>query len=133
MKKFANFYAMKDVIGNILQTELKKEGMPTIKDFASMLGISSRSLYNVFNGSSDLTIGQLFKASDILKIDIIQRLAGFNLSGNVVSDPQENFHAKKKMLSVNIKITGSADSFKDFHQLLEIFIEQAATFGFRLT
>ncbi|KQC02057.1 helix-turn-helix domain-containing protein [Pedobacter sp. Hv1] len=62
---------MKNVIGNILQELLSEKGSPTKKDFSEMLGISVKTLYNVVDGSSELTINQITKASDILNFDIL--------------------------------------------------------------
>lgn len=62
---------MKNVIGNILQELLSEKGSPTKKDFSEMLGISVKTLYNVIDGSSELTINQITKASNILSYNIL--------------------------------------------------------------
>jgi len=47
---------MKAHIGKILQEKLNEPGSPSRKDFAGLLGISDKTLYNLFNEASDLTL-----------------------------------------------------------------------------
>jgi plasmid maintenance system antidote protein VapI len=124
---------MREVIGKILQEELKKEGAPTAQDFAKMIGISSKTLYNIYNGSSELTLDQLIKASSILNTNLLQRvLLAEGATDLLLNEPQAEYKRKKNSFSISINLTGPQESATNLPELINNIKDIAITQGFVL-
>ena len=99
---------MSEHIGKILQEKLKEPGMPTVKDFADMLPISTRTLYNVFKNESVFSLDQVIKASEILNFDLIEEY--LKAKGNKWllrdNDSTANYVRGKKQISINLEVRG---------------------------
>lgn len=112
---------MDNLIGKILHELLSKKGAPTKKDFAGILGISTKTLYNVIDGSSQLTIEQISKASEVLKFDIIseydKKFSNKSVITNArfVSSSAENIKTPVLTYSFGIPVEsyGNIKSFQD--------------------
>lgn len=103
---------MKNVIGNILQELLSEKGSPTKKDFSEILGMSVKTLYNVIDGSSELTINQITKASNILGFDILneyhKRLKKEDVANFTKSEPKKVAAEQQATLTFNFGILPGA-------------------------
>ena len=120
-------------IGEILRTELEKEGTPSLNDFASMLGISYRTIFHVFSGKSKLTFDQVVRASEILKFDLISRYLEVNNKTKSWAEPDEQFQRQRKTISINLTVVGDLNSFTmDFAGFLTACNSEAAKHGFTL-
>lgn len=123
---------MREEYGKILQELMKREGSPTTKDFASILGISVKTLYNIFNGSSELTLSQIIKASDVLNIDLVKKFTELENTANRFLEPTEEYRVKKNNFSLTINLSGSFDAVKNIPQLLSTIKDAASLEGFKL-
>lgn|GEM_PF-1874785 len=135
MKKFSSFWVMKDVIGKILDELLKKEGAPTRDDFAGMLGISVKTLYNVTKGRSSLTFDQVIKASEILNFDIAEeyyKRTGKSEKINRLAEGNGVYRKKSNQITVGISVSGSLTSFENFPALLNKIRNEAIELGFEI-
>lgn len=122
---------MRRIIGSILQQELKKEGAPTAQDFAKMIGISSKTLYNIYNGSSELTLDQLVKASGILNTNLIQRVLLAEGAADLLLQ-EEDCKRKKNSFSISINLTGTQESLQNLPELINNIKDIATSQGFIL-
>ena len=116
--------------GKILQTELKKEGMPTVTDFANMLGMSVKTLYNVFNGSSELTFSQIVLASKFLNKDFIKIFA--KMEGSVFAEPEGEYTAKKNTFSLTLNLRGTMTDVINIPDMISHIKDIATQQGFKL-
>ena len=83
---------MKNIVGKILRELLNKQGAPTRKDFSGMMSISEKTLYNVLDGSSSLTLEQVHKASKLLNYNIIaEYYRNIGEDTSVVNEPNEEY------------------------------------------
>ncbi len=106
MQNFSNICATMNHIGKILQEKMNEDGRPTMKDFASLCGISTRTLYNIMQGSSEMTLPQVVKASEILKFDLIGAYLRMNDKVNVLKEPEGGYETRaNKQFTVSLHLT----------------------------
>jgi predicted transcriptional regulator len=127
---------MNNALGKILQEILQKEGSPSVKDFANMMGLSTRTVYNIFSGSTSMTLEQVVKAADILNADIIQEYysrIGLEKEG-ILSEPRQSYSSlKSDTMTVNIAIMGKSKSFVEhFGQLVTKLKDEVQSLGFTI-
>ena len=120
--------------GKLLQEELNKEGAPSMQDFASMLAISYRTLYNVFNDKSQFTLQQTIRASEILKVDLIGKYLKSNGKFPDRFEDEESIYNSDKPQDITISLTVKAalTSMGKFPELLEVLQKEARSRGFLL-
>ena len=124
---------MRDEIGKILQEELQKEGKSSIKDFANLMGVSVKTLYNIFDGKSELKLDQIVTASKILNVDLLKKFAEvYNHKPSRLEESESDFLSLKKPLTITINLKGSFDSANELPDLLRKIKEDALIKGFRL-
>jgi predicted transcriptional regulator len=129
---------MKNLLGKILQETLQKEGSASVKDFAMLMSMSPRTVYNIFDGSSSMTFEQVIKASEILGFDVAgeyYRRSGKPSPSDVFSQRQPSYTARvntksNNTVSVSLSITGPIDSYDNFPKLLAYIKEKSTEFGF---
>jgi hypothetical protein len=131
----SSFCAMDNVLGKILQELLQKEGSPSVKDFAKMMGLSSRTAYNIFDGTSTMTFDQVIKASDILQFDMIGEFysrTGRKDAPGYLSEPGEQYQLKKSQITVTLTVAASYASYESFPTFLSKVRTSAKELGFEL-
>jgi plasmid maintenance system antidote protein VapI len=131
----SSFCAMDNVLGKILQELLQKEGSPSVKDFAKMMGLSSRTAYNIFDGTSSMTFDQVIKASDLLNFNMVEeynsRTGRTEPSGNL-AEPREQYRDKKNQITVTLTVTASLSAYESFPTFLSKVRSNAKDLGFEL-
>lgn len=120
-------------IGKILQEKLNEEGRPSQKDFASLINVSSRTLYNVFNGISELTMPQVVKASEILKFDLIGEYLKVNDKLDLLEEPAGEYRANRKNVTVSLHFSGDMKALDGFPNLIKEVNSIALKHGFRVS
>lgn len=121
---------MRQSIGNILQEELKKEGKPSLQDFASMIGISYRTLFNVFKGESELSFSQIVKSSEILDIDLISKILYAEKKEHILETDAVDKQKSRttKTMSISFNVSGSVEhltsNFPEFIEGLRVMAEK---------
>jgi predicted transcriptional regulator len=125
---------MNNIVGNILQGLLSKEGAPSKKDFAGMLGISQKTLYNVLDGSSQLTLPQIVKAGRILKFDIAKEYETreFGNEHSIFHESVETFKVKQNLVKMlfTLNIASTIAGYDNFPELLKRTKQAAEELGF---
>jgi plasmid maintenance system antidote protein VapI len=124
---------MQEHIGKILQDKLNEEGMPSVKDFATLVNITSRTLYNIFKGSSEMTLPQVIKASEILKFDLISQYLKVNDKLNLLHDPPGEYRGKKKAVTVSVQLCGDMTSMDNFPSMIKEVNQIVLKHGFRVS
>ncbi len=123
---------MPQQLGKILQEELKKEGAPSLQDFASMIGVSYRTLFNVFKGDTELTFKQAIKASDILHIDLIKKY--LHQEKRTFAVAEQYLPYNKTEITLTLHVSGLAENMAvAFPELLQIISKEAENRGLKLT
>lgn len=120
-------------IGKILQEKVNETGQPSVKDFASLVGLSPRTLYNIFNGVSEMTLPQIIKASEILSVDLISEYLKANDKLNVLHEGAVDYKAKKKLVTVSVHLCGDMDAMSNFPEMLNEINSMAARHGFKVS
>ncbi|WP_295711269.1 hypothetical protein [Mucilaginibacter sp.] len=123
---------MSEYIGKILQEKLKEPGMPSVKDFADMLGTTTRTLYNVFNKASELSIDQVIKASEILKFDILSAYLRSKDKSWILKEPEGSYKQDKRTITINLTIHAEESSLKELPNFYKDVDELASRIGLRL-
>lgn len=125
---------MINLLGNILQELLQREGSPSVKDFAKMMGMSTRTVYNIYDGSSSMTFDQVVKASEILNYDMAAEYYERSGKGknSQFSEPQSGYKQAKNIISVTLTLSGAISAYDNFSQLLNKLRNEVKDFGFEI-
>lgn len=124
---------MKAQFGKILQEELQKEGRPSLQDFANMIGISYRTLFNIFSGKTEFTLIQAVKASKILNTDLIKRFIEES-PGNIGTfmEPEASYSQRpssQQAFTISFSIQGEIDKVDRFADFLKTIKKEATSLG----
>jgi plasmid maintenance system antidote protein VapI len=123
---------MKAHIGKILQEKLNEPGAPSRKDFAGLLGISEKTIYNLFNEESDLTLSQVVRASEILKYDLISEYLKAEDRLWLLNEPETAFK-REKPITVEMKISAGYKTMgMHFADMLEAIKKEGDKYGFTI-
>lgn len=123
---------MSEHIGKILQEKLNEPGSPTVQDFAGLLGISVRKVYHLYKGEADLTINEVVKASEILKVDLISEFLRSQNKLWLLKEPSENYRPQQKEVSITLHLSAGIKDTENFPELLDEINGIVTKHGFRL-
>ncbi|WP_299585509.1 hypothetical protein [Mucilaginibacter sp.] len=115
-----------------MQEKLKEPGMPSAKDFAALMAMSVRTLYNVFNQSSDLTFPQVVKASEILKYDLIGHYLKADDKLWILHETEGAYRKKKKTLTISLQLQVAFDDVAMLPDVLKDLNDVAQKRGFTI-
>ncbi|MDO8994739.1 MAG: helix-turn-helix transcriptional regulator [Daejeonella sp.] len=123
---------MKAQFGKFLQEELKEEGRPSLQDFASMLGISYRTLFNIFSGKTEFTLQQAIRASTILQTDLIGKFRKtYGDEAGAFLEPYESYAESKpsKALTVSVNVRAGLENMDNLTEFLRRINKEAIALG----
>lgn len=106
-------------------------------EFANAVGISPRTLVNILSGNTSLTMDQMVKASDFLKVDLFKEFFGEigRPDFNTTEEPAGNYQviAPVDKITVHLTLQAPSKSYSKFPELLKVIKEKGKTLGFEIT
>lgn len=121
-----------NTIGNIIGLALKKKTVVEREEIAGHLGISRRTLDAVVKGTSNLTLEQITKLSDILSTDLFGQY--FAKTGRndllILQDSAKPEYTTTNNVSLHFTLKARVESFGNFQNFLNELRKISAKYGY---
>ncbi|MHB8209179.1 hypothetical protein [Mucilaginibacter sp.] len=123
-------YPFKNKIEALLNSKSK-----TKEWLSEQMGFSARTLYNRKN-FAEFSLQEIVILTKTLEFDFLKDYNAWLKTNsdeeiNLLFDPPANYKKGRK-LSINLRITGISESFKEFDKVIDLINKQGEKYGFEI-